>query len=469
MGDLPAARREAPAWAGLRRRYGVWVAPLILATSPHPVKLGHAGGLPSDSDNPAHTRCDQEAAAWTMAERHVRVPRMAGRARWIAAAVLGVAFVLWLVLFAPRLLVPAASVRDVTDAAKRHELQDSRLKLQNDVRTTLLQGLGGLAVLVGAFFTYRQVQTSRRQLEHTIESSRQQHELDRQGQVTERFTRAIDQLGHAQLDVRLGGIYALERIARDSPDDRATIGEVLTAFVRGHAPWPPRLPGQYMATAPIDEVPELQIRAPDVQACLTVLGRGGFASPAQGHGDRLNLHAVDLRQAYLRGAHLERARLVGAHLEGANLIGAHLEEADLSGAHLEGADLHSANLDGAILERANLKSANLESAHLTEAKLARADLTRAFLLKAHLERAHIIKANLEGATLSEARLEGANLGGATLENASLGDAHLEGAIIGGVNFEGAFLVGVHVQGARADHLTRWSGESDWRAAGVTFE
>jgi hypothetical protein len=68
---------------------------------------------------------------------------------------LGAAFVLWLILFAPRLLVPAASeadLRDVPDAAK-WQARDSRLKLQNDVRTTLLQGLGGLAVLVGAFYT----------------------------------------------------------------------------------------------------------------------------------------------------------------------------------------------------------------------------------------------------------------------------------------------------------------------------
>ena len=63
---------------------------------------------------------------------------------------------------------------------------------------------------------------------------------------------AIDQLGHAHLDVRLGGIYAIERIARDSPADRAAIGEVLTAFIRSHAPWPPSLPGQYLETAPID-------------------------------------------------------------------------------------------------------------------------------------------------------------------------------------------------------------------------
>jgi hypothetical protein len=92
---------------------------------------------------------------------------------------------------------------------------------------------------------------------------------------------------------------------------------VLTAFIRSHAPWPPRLPGQYRATAPIDEVPELQVWAADVQASLTVLGRGGFASPAEGQGNPLDLHAVDLRHANLRGAHLEGANLDDAHFEGA--------------------------------------------------------------------------------------------------------------------------------------------------------
>jgi hypothetical protein len=190
---------------------------------------------------------------------------MSARARWVALSALGVVFALWLVLFAPRLLVPSASdasLRDVTDPAKRHELQDSRLKLQNDVRTTLLQGIGGFAVLVGALFTYRQIQTSRYQLE-----------VARQGQVTERCTRAIDQLGHENLDVRLGGIYALDRIAKDSPDDRSTVYEVLTAFVRGHAPWPPLPSSPYGKDASIGDVPLLRTRTPDVQAALTVLGR----------------------------------------------------------------------------------------------------------------------------------------------------------------------------------------------------
>jgi hypothetical protein len=276
--------------------------------------------------------------------------------------------VLWLVLFAPRLLVPSpstASLSDVPDPAKRHELQDSRLKLQNDARTTLLQGLGGLAVLVGVFFSYRQLQHNRRQLEHSIQTSREQHQLDQQGQITERFTRAIDQLGHERLDVRLGGIYALERITNDSPTDQAPVAEVLSAFVRGHAPWPPRLSGQYVTSAPIDEVPDLQVRAADVQAALTVLGR--CERPRAGPR-RLDLTSTDLRHALLGDANLRHTDLTGARLQGADLYRAHLQGAKLVGAHLQGAYLVDAQFQDAILKDPELPGVELEDAKLDGAQ-----------------------------------------------------------------------------------------------------
>jgi hypothetical protein len=47
----------------------------------------------------------------------------------------------------------------------------------------------------------------------------------------------IPQSEAGKVDVRLGGIYALERIANNSKDDRAAIAEILTAYVRGHAAW----------------------------------------------------------------------------------------------------------------------------------------------------------------------------------------------------------------------------------------
>ena len=59
--------------------------------------------------------------------------------------------------------------------------------------------------------------------------------LSREGQVTDRYTKAIEQLGSDKLDVCLGGIYALERIARDSARDHPTVIEVLSAFIREHS------------------------------------------------------------------------------------------------------------------------------------------------------------------------------------------------------------------------------------------
>jgi Pentapeptide repeats (8 copies) len=316
----------------------------------------------------------------------VRVPKWA---RWVAAAALGAALVLWLVLFAPRLLVPAASpadLRDVPDAA-RWQARDSRLRLQNDARATLLQGLGGLALLLGAFYTYQQVQTGRRQLY-----------VAQQGQVTERFTRAIDQLGNENLDVRLGGIYALERIARDSPDDQATIAEILTAYIRTHAPWPPTLPGQYVATAPIDDVRELQVRAPDVQACLTVLGRGGFAELPHEFGSHLDLHEVDLRRAHLADASLEGATLYGANVAGAVLHGVDLRMAFLLDANLAGASIIACDLSAAELGYANLEKARLDGTILTSATVGPANLSGARLETADLEGASLDESVADGDT-----------------------------------------------------------------------
>src|SRR5262249_57559409 len=90
----------------------------------------------------------------------------------------------------------------------------------NHIRTTVLQGLAGVVGVAGAVATWRQVQISR------------------EGQITDRLTRAVDQLGSTNTDIRIGGIYALERIAKNSPNDRTTIQFQLGAFLRNHPSCP---------------------------------------------------------------------------------------------------------------------------------------------------------------------------------------------------------------------------------------
>jgi hypothetical protein len=82
------------------------------------------------------------------------------------------------------------------------------------ITTTLVGFLSVLAVVLGVFVTNA--------------ANRAQQRLTEQGQVTERFGSDIDLLGSNELDVRVGGIYALERLMHDSPADEAKIVEVLS-------------------------------------------------------------------------------------------------------------------------------------------------------------------------------------------------------------------------------------------------
>jgi hypothetical protein len=274
---------------------------------------------------------------------------------------------LFLVVFvAPRLFVPArsaASLAQVTDPAARGRLEDERLKLQHDVRIGLLQAVAGVAVIAAVAATWVQLDTDRRQL-------RQQLEVAGQEQASERFARALDQLGSEQLDVRLGGIYGLERIAargagtataaagayqppgsegsgEDPPgpgwwaaQDRVQVFEILSAYVRTTSHRPPV--GPQGATA------ALQTSQPDVHAAVTALARRTVLAgdpPLDLNGSLLpsarlgwaRLAGADLRGADLRGTSLQHAELAGAHLEQALVCGTQFQGADLSGAHLAGA------------------------------------------------------------------------------------------------------------------------------------
>jgi hypothetical protein len=142
------------------------------------------------------------------------------------------------------------------------------------------------------------------------------------------YSRAIDQLGSNKLDVRIGGIYALERVARDSNGYHPIVMEVLTAFIReySHERWPPP-----------ERQEEGQWTRPDIQAAVTAIGRRDVTRDT-------------------RPIDLYNASLINASLNGANLRSAKLKRADLKGAYLldtilANADLRDATFDGARLDR----------------------------------------------------------------------------------------------------------------------
>ena len=286
----------------------------------------------------------------------------------LAIVLMALFFLVVAVLVVPTYLAPRSSFGSAADA----------VHAQNDARGLMLQGVGGLVLLLGAYVTWRQLQLNRDALENNLrattaqlKASQDQLTIAQEGQITQRFAQSVDQLGSEQIVVRLGGIYALERIARNSPADAATIGEILSSYIRQHAARPVHGGSE---DAPLEGGPvpdHLQVRAADVQAALTVLAKGKLQP---GVGERLRLMHTDLRRANLWEAQLTGADLEGAHLgwawmrlarlDRADLTDADLRQADLAGSNLEGAELVGAWLQGAHLESASLLGANLDHARL---------------------------------------------------------------------------------------------------------
>gem|GEM_PF-1286056 len=265
-------------------------------------------------------------------------------------------------------------------------------------------------------------------------------------------------------EVRLGAIYALEKLLRDSEELHWPIMEILCAYVRNNAKEArPRTKAVATAYA-VDskernevqqkliadhEANNLKPLFVDVQAALTVIGRRpesrrDFEARSRnvakdGQEYRLDLSGCHLATAKLDGLHLQEADFTASCLEGASLRLAHLEGASLLLAHLEGAMLPNAHLDGASLNYAHLEYAFLYQAHLEGATLDDAHLEDAFLNQAHLEGATLNDVHIERASLDDGHLEGASLRKAHLKGASLNRAHLEGASLDGAHLEGATM------------------------------
>jgi hypothetical protein len=207
----------------------------------------------------------------------------------------------------------------------------------------------------------RQHDDQKEQFVRQLDQAQEQLSILRSGQTTDRYTKAVDQLGTGPGEVCLGGIYALGSIMREHPEYEEPVIAVLSAFVRrkgkvsddGRIPWKP-------GEAERDETkPSFAI-----QAALNVIGQ------PRSEDSRAE---PNLRDSDLRGARLHGADLRDASFRRSCLWKAHLENADLSRASLNRADLTEARLVGVKFQGADLEGARLTKDSLTPEQLAEAE------------------------------------------------------------------------------------------------
>ncbi len=324
--------------------------------------------------------------------------------RWLlgGGSVVGAAtLVLW-TLLGPVARYLSGERTELTAAERASLTAAERVEAVTGARSALMQSVTGLVVIVGVVFTAAGLLYTARTLDTT-----------RQGQVSDRYTKAIEQLGSTKPEVRMGGIYALERLMIDSSRDLRTIIEVLSAYIRSHAQDEPPIGSDKTRLAV------------DVESALTVLGRAHIPTDTYVDLTNADFHDKNLSGAGLRSAGLSRADLSGANLSLADLTQANLTQADLSGANLTRANLSRAEMPRSDLSGADLTRASLTSANLGSAKLVRADLTLANLAAANLTSANLTGAGLNSADLTGTLLLSADLTGANLVSTDLSRTDLD--------------------------------------------
>ncbi|EKU97317.1 putative low-complexity protein [Leptolyngbya sp. PCC 7375] len=225
---------------------------------------------------------------------------------------------------------------------------------------TLIQTV---ATIVGGIAIFWNIVLSRRQLAASQEQN-----------ITERFSVAVEQLGHEQTAVRIGGIYSLERIAQDSPRDYWTVMEILAAFIRDRRNW--------IAWEDLPEEPKIE---KDITPAIIVLGR--CDRTRQPPNSPIYLQSCDFR----------RCAFINDNFPNTLFHKSHFGQANLSGSNFQGSSFRRSNLTDA-----NLKNADLSETNLTKAKLTRADVTHCNFQNADLSEADLSHA--KGLTVEQVKL-----------------------------------------------------------------
>lgn len=316
-------------------------------------------------------------------------------------------------------------------------------------------GLTGIiVVMIGAPFVVWRAFVAQKQVD-----------VAEQGQITDRLNKAVEGLGAEKtvndedgestkpnLEVRIGAIYALERIAQDSLRDHIQIMEILCAYIRENAPllrdipknpieiWEKETAEDRDKTSKPHPL-EMRIwanRLPeprtDIQVALEVIGRRAprqikVERDAAVRGSTVG-YRLDLRSTCLQGADLSEMEFTHclfnqAQLQGTNLRGAELQAAKFFGAKLQGASLVQAKLQGAKLFGAQLQGANLQRAKLQGAQIFAANLQGAKFLMAELQGTHLLGAVLDSTTsFKTATLRGAALKSLNLTEIAIGAEQL---------------------------------------------
>lgn len=277
-------------------------------------------------------------------------------------------------------------------------------KYRDDI-TPVGAAVGGALL---AWIAFGQMRTAR--LRHE-----EQTKADLQRRITESYAKAAEQLGSEKLEVRLGGIYTMQRIARESKDDFKPIVNTISAFVRAKQRWKGTVEGDDECFGLFHETTENVPRTIPVDVFA---GIEAISQAMKDHGPvSWDDGGFDMQSIDLRGGELRRMNFVFVDFSKSTFENAQLETCNFSFCFFDGSSFQGARFDQAVFANCAFRDADftcstwngclLLDCLLTGSKFGQA------VIYGHIE-SDLSGTNLEGADLRRALIKG---GSAALKGA----------------------------------------------------
>ena len=192
--------------------------------------------------------------------------------------------------------------------------------------------------------------------------------------VVNRLAKALEFLSSSNPSIRLTGIYSLERLANDLPDESVVIARIITTFLTN-------LPKEIKQ----DEVHQIFL------TLLRIVRKMG-AIPFISEEDNFNLNGLKLE-----GLHIADFSFKGISLSGTYFYNVGFSNIDFTEVNLTGVTFENCYKTGIL---------NFTSANLSDSNIVTSDFSEAILVNSNLSGVTIKGSSFENADFSAAQMEG---------------------------------------------------------------
>lgn len=232
-----------------------------------------------------------------------------------------------------------------------------------------------------------------------VELSVKKREEEFSTSVIERLAKAVDLLSSSNPSTRLAGIYSLERLASDLPDESVAIARIVTTFL----------------TNPSKDTKQDEVRR-GFLTLLRIVKKIG-AEPFISQEDNLNLTGLKLE-----GLHIKDYSFKGFLLSGAHFYNVGFSNIDFTGVNLKEATFKDCYKDGILnFTSANLSNSNIITSNFSEAIFVNSKFNQTTIEGGTFENADFSGAKIKGLTYRNAKFDGSIESPETIKNNNLTD------------------------------------------------